>query len=162
MLRLKSKRKSVAVPTSCTNDAAGQRATLIRSPDARTYGLLMELTHAEIEQLYSEASVRTYRPEAVLAELTDGSQVPASCFNLLVPPSPEETKFTGSSLGLARAGTLRSGGIALASACHDSPMHRELLCHASGPQRIFQRKGVGNGQGHRTARRYPIGIHVCA
>lgn len=50
----------------------------------------MELTHVEIEQLYSEASVRAYRAEAVLAEVTDGSQVPALCFNLLVPPGPEE------------------------------------------------------------------------
>ena len=68
----------------------GQRATLLRIPDARVYGIVMELTHAEVEQLYSEASVRAYRPEAVLAELTDGSRVPALCFNLLVPPGPEE------------------------------------------------------------------------
>jgi len=68
----------------------GQRATLVEVPDARAYGILMELTHDEIEQLYSDASVRAYRPEAVLAELTDGSRVPALCFNLLVPPSPEE------------------------------------------------------------------------
>ena len=68
----------------------GQRATLLRIPDARAYGILMELTHVEIEQLYSDASVRAYRPEAVLAELSDGSQVPALCFNLLVPPGPEE------------------------------------------------------------------------
>jgi len=68
----------------------GQRATLLRGPDARAYGVVMELTHSEIEQLYSEASVRTYRPEAVIAELTDGSRVPALCFNLLVPPGPEE------------------------------------------------------------------------
>ena len=50
----------------------------------------MELTHAEIEQLYSEPSVQAYRAEAVLAELADGSRVPALCFNLLVPPGPEE------------------------------------------------------------------------
>ena len=68
----------------------GQRATLLRRPDARAHGILMELTHSEIEQLYSEASVRAYRPEAVIAELTDGSRVPALCFNLLVPPRPEE------------------------------------------------------------------------
>jgi len=68
----------------------GQRATLLEVPDARAYGILMELTHDEIEQLYSDASVRAYRPEAVLAELTDGSRVPALCFNLLVPPRPEE------------------------------------------------------------------------
>jgi hypothetical protein len=68
----------------------GQRATLLRNPDARAHGILMELTHAEIDQLYSDASVRAYRPEAVLAELADGARVPALCFNLLVPPSPEE------------------------------------------------------------------------
>ena len=67
----------------------GQRATLLRIPDARVYGILMELTHVEIEQLYAEASVRAYRPEAVLAELTDGSRVPALCFNLLVPLVPK-------------------------------------------------------------------------
>ena len=68
----------------------GQRATMLRTPNARVYGILMELSHVEIEQLYSEASVRVYRPEAVLAELADGSCVPALCFNLLEPPAPEE------------------------------------------------------------------------
>lgn len=68
----------------------GQRATLVRNPDASAYGILMELTHGEIERVYSEASVRAYRPEAVLCELGDGSQVPALCFNLVVPPGSEE------------------------------------------------------------------------
>ncbi len=68
----------------------GQRATLLSNPRARTYGMLMELTHAEIERLYSDASVSAYRPEAVLCELADGSHVPALCFNLIVPPAPEE------------------------------------------------------------------------
>lgn len=68
----------------------GQRATLLQVPGSRTHGIVMELTHLEIEQLYSEASVRAYRPEAVLAELADGSTVAALCFNLLVPPGPDE------------------------------------------------------------------------
>ena len=68
----------------------GHRATLLQNPGARAYGLLMELTHGEIEQLYSEPSVRAYRPEAVLTELADGSHVPALCFNLIVPPGPDE------------------------------------------------------------------------
>lgn len=68
----------------------GQRATLLENPGAHAYGILMELTHDEIERLYAEASVRAYRPEAVLAELGDGSSVPALCFNLVDPPSPEE------------------------------------------------------------------------
>jgi hypothetical protein len=68
----------------------GQRATLIPNREASAYGILMELPHAEIEQLYSEASVRAYRPEAVLAQLADGSYIPALCFNLVAPPAPEE------------------------------------------------------------------------
>lgn len=50
----------------------------------------MELTHAEVDQLYAEPSVRAYRPEAVLFELKDGPRVPALCFNLVEPPRPEE------------------------------------------------------------------------
>ncbi|HEX2715123.1 MAG TPA: hypothetical protein VHM88_23325, partial [Candidatus Acidoferrales bacterium] len=46
--------------------------------------------HNEIDRLYSEASVSAYRPEAVTAELADGSRIPALCFNLVEPPSPEE------------------------------------------------------------------------
>lgn len=68
----------------------GQRATLIPNAESSAHGIIMELSHAEIEQLYSEASVSAYRPEAVLAQLTDGSYVPALCFNLVVPPAPEE------------------------------------------------------------------------
>jgi hypothetical protein len=68
----------------------GQRATLLRSDGARAYGMLMELAHAEIDVLYSEPSVSAYRPEAVIAELADGTAIPALCFNLVVPPASSE------------------------------------------------------------------------
>ena len=68
----------------------GQRATLLRNPKGLAHGIIMELTHAEVEQLYSESSVRAYRPEAVLCKLNDGSTIPALCFNLLEPPRPDE------------------------------------------------------------------------
>ncbi len=68
----------------------GQRATLISAPSSRVYGMLVELTHPEIEQLYSEPGVSAYRPEAVVADLADGSRVPALCFNLPLAPSSEE------------------------------------------------------------------------
>jgi len=68
----------------------GQRATLVPDPEARVYGVLMQLSHDEIERLYSEPSVRVYRPEAVLAELGNAVQIPALCFNLPVPPQPGE------------------------------------------------------------------------
>jgi hypothetical protein len=50
----------------------------------------MELTQAEIDHLYSDSSLKAYRPEAVLTEVTDGSTLPALCFNLVEPPQPEE------------------------------------------------------------------------
>ena len=64
----------------------------------------MELTHAEIEQLYSESSVRAYRPDAVLSDLADGSRIPALCFNLIVPPGPGEgnSEYAGKLRDLAR------------------------------------------------------------
>jgi hypothetical protein len=68
----------------------GQRATLVPDPEGRVYGMLMDLSSGEIERLYSEPSVRMYRPEAVLAELDDGSPVAALCFNLPEPPPPDE------------------------------------------------------------------------
>jgi hypothetical protein len=68
----------------------GQRATLLTKPDARAHGIVMQLTHDEIEQLYSEIGVRAYRPEAVIAELSDGACVPALCFNLVAAPGPDE------------------------------------------------------------------------
>jgi hypothetical protein len=69
----------------------GDRATLIPDPGACVYGMLMGLSHAELDQLYAEPSVRAYRPEAVIAKLADGSCVPALCFNLPVPPEADRT-----------------------------------------------------------------------
>jgi len=69
----------------------GQRATLVPDANARAYGVLMALTHGEVDKLYSEASVRAYRPEAVLVELDDGSRRAALCFNLVAPPGPGDT-----------------------------------------------------------------------
>ena len=68
----------------------GNRATLVTAPGARAYGVVMDLTHAEIEQAYSEATVGNYRPEALLAEFEDGSRAPALCYNLAVAPAASE------------------------------------------------------------------------
>jgi hypothetical protein len=67
----------------------GQRATLIPDPSKCVYGFVIGLSHKEVEQLYSEPSVAAYRPEAIIATLSDRSCVPALCFNL---PSSGETE----------------------------------------------------------------------
>lgn len=68
----------------------GARATLVPCPGRTAHGVLFSLTHSEVDALYGEASVSVYRPEAVSAQLADGSVIPALCFNLPVPPSITE------------------------------------------------------------------------
>lgn len=68
----------------------GQRATLVPSPGARAYGMLIALTHAELERLYTAPGLEHYRPEAVLAQPIEGIAVPALCYNLLQAPEAHE------------------------------------------------------------------------
>ena len=68
----------------------GKRATLIPDSRGRVHGVVMALSQAEIEQLYSDESVRAYKPEAVLCDLEDGSRIPALCFTLAEPPPESE------------------------------------------------------------------------
>ena len=68
----------------------GKRATLWPDRNACAHGMLMQLTHEEIGKLYSEDSLRAYRPEAILVQLDDASSVPALTFNLLESPHANE------------------------------------------------------------------------
>lgn len=67
----------------------GQRATLIADSRSVAHGLVMQLSHEDIDKLYSEPSVAAYRPEAIVAR-SEGVSIPALCFNLVVPPKPED------------------------------------------------------------------------
>ena len=67
----------------------GARATLVPCAGRTVHGVVFSLTHIEVDALYAEASVSAYRPEAVLAQLTDGGVAPALCFNLPTPPADE-------------------------------------------------------------------------
>jgi hypothetical protein len=69
----------------------GERATLVPSAGTSAHGVLYSLKPQEVDALYSEASVSAYRPEAVCAQLADGSFVPALCFNLPAPPDARES-----------------------------------------------------------------------
>jgi hypothetical protein len=60
----------------------GARAALEADPGGSVYGILVELTHGEIERLYAEPVVAMYRPEAVLAEPENGAPIAALCYNL--------------------------------------------------------------------------------
>jgi hypothetical protein len=65
----------------------GERATLVPERGGCVHGMLMSLTHAELDRLYAEPSVEAYRPEPVIASLRDGSIVAALCFNLPAVPA---------------------------------------------------------------------------
>lgn len=60
----------------------GERATLVRRPDSRAYGAMMDITPSEATKLYAEESVADYLPEPVIVELMDGTQAEATCYNL--------------------------------------------------------------------------------
>ncbi len=68
----------------------GQRATLVAHEGGSVYGVVASLQHREVDLLYSEPSLRDYRPEAILATLPSGETVPVLCFNLITPPSAKE------------------------------------------------------------------------
>jgi hypothetical protein len=88
----------------------GRRATLVAATDKSVHGFVIGLSHPEIEMVYSEPSVADYRPEAVIAQLADGSLIPALCFNLppgeAAEPNPEyaaKLREVASRLGLPAA-----------------------------------------------------------
>ena len=60
----------------------GERATLVRRPDSRAYGAMMDITPSEATKLYAEESVADYVPESVIVELMDGTRVEATCYIL--------------------------------------------------------------------------------
>jgi hypothetical protein len=68
----------------------GARAALVPESAGVTQGVVMKLTHADLQRLYSEPSVAAYKPEPVLAALQDGDTVAALCFNLPEAPSIDE------------------------------------------------------------------------
>jgi Gamma-glutamyl cyclotransferase, AIG2-like len=68
----------------------GQRAALVPDRNGHVFGIVMELSHDDVDRLYSEPSVRGYRPEAVSCEFDDGTSLPALCFNLALPPAAHE------------------------------------------------------------------------
>ncbi len=60
----------------------GERATLVRRPGSRAYGIMMGVTPGEVKELYAEKSVAEYLPETLTVELMDGTKVDATCYNL--------------------------------------------------------------------------------
>lgn len=60
----------------------GNRATLAPRAGSHVYGMVMDLTQAELTPLYAEPSVADYRPEAVMLHMDDGSTIAALCYNL--------------------------------------------------------------------------------
>jgi len=68
----------------------GKRAALVPSPHARTYGVVMSVSLADLQRLYAEPGLEAYRPEAVLVNLAGGGTIAALCYNLAEPPAASE------------------------------------------------------------------------
>jgi hypothetical protein len=68
----------------------GRRATLVPAAGTHSHGMLMQLTHTDLDKLYSATELEQYRPEAVTCVTIDGASTAALCFNLPAAPAPDE------------------------------------------------------------------------
>ena len=68
----------------------GKRATLVPARDERSYGVVMGLTHRDLNELYSAPGLEHYQPEAVTCTTFAGEVVSALCYNLTHAPAPDE------------------------------------------------------------------------
>ncbi|HJU90186.1 MAG TPA: gamma-glutamylcyclotransferase family protein [Gemmatimonadaceae bacterium] len=70
----------------------GQRATLVPDQRGTAHGMVMSLSHRDIDALYADPSVQAYRPEAVIVRVAEGGAlIPALCYNLVEPPAASES-----------------------------------------------------------------------
>jgi len=68
----------------------GKRATLVPKRGARAYGMVIALTHHELDLLYNAPGLQEYRPEPVVAHTLAGETLPALCYNLRLTPEGDE------------------------------------------------------------------------
>jgi Gamma-glutamyl cyclotransferase, AIG2-like len=66
------------------------RATLVPESGRRSFGMLIGLTHTELDRLYSTTGLEVYRPEPVLARVIDGPEIAALSYNLPAEPPREQ------------------------------------------------------------------------
>ncbi len=72
----------------------GNRATLVPAARGRVYGMVLALTHGELDALYGGPGLEDYRPAAVEVTLMDCGSLPALCYNLLEAPAAHERDDT--------------------------------------------------------------------
>jgi len=68
----------------------GQRAALVPDASKSVHGFVMQLFQEELDRLYADISVAAYRPENINVRLTSGEDMTALCYNLPIPPKPDE------------------------------------------------------------------------
>ncbi len=68
----------------------GQRAMLFPQFAAQAFGMVFALTDQEIESLYAEPGLETYRPESVIASFEDGTFSAVTTFNVRGVPAVGE------------------------------------------------------------------------
>lgn len=67
----------------------GNRATLVPTAGFTAHGVLMHVEREDLERLYADPSVSSYRPETVRVVLEDGKTMDALCYNLPQPGSSD-------------------------------------------------------------------------
>ena len=62
----------------------GERASLVESKGERAYGLIMFMSHEELEALYGEESVSDYEPENLTVTTSNNKNIVATTYILPV------------------------------------------------------------------------------
>ena len=62
-------------------------AALSRSDEHSIYGILVDITHRQLDAMYAAPGVGVFLPQAVLVETGDGKLTPALCY---IPPSRDD------------------------------------------------------------------------
>lgn len=75
----------------------GERATLVKSESERSYGIIMNLSEEESENLYSDPSVSDYIAEQIEATELNGASYKVTCYNLPI------SKLSGSNKEYAKS-----------------------------------------------------------
>jgi hypothetical protein len=86
----------------------GERAALVPDVAGRVHGVVMTLTLDEVQRLYADPGVQSYRPQGMLVHLHSGGFLGALCYNLPDPPAPgsrnaeyaEKLRMVGKKVGL--------------------------------------------------------------
>ena len=70
-------------------------AKMIPQQGSKTWGMVIQLSQADLDQMYGSEATKSYQPETMTAILQDGQAVQTACYNLPPDQSAELNRMYG-------------------------------------------------------------------